>query len=210
MAEFLRFFLILTVFLKMNNFDIPKFIGEYEINQVIAKTTNNIICYATDSKDKYIIKLSQNPNLKYEFSILSKIHHPNILSAYHMYVIDDIISYTMPVAKGGDLHQYISYHFQKKRMLFEEKIRDILKQLLEALKYVHGLNIVHRDISPENIFFLDSQYENICLADFEFACDVRYIKDFAGKSAYMAPEMHKQKMCLYFHRKIFFNNKVKK
>jgi len=42
-----------------------------------------------------------------------------------------------------------------------------MKQLFEALQFVHSKNIVHRDVKPENIL-LDDNF-NVKLTDFGFA-----------------------------------------
>ncbi len=51
--------------------------------------------------------------------------------------------------KGGDLNSII----KKRDFLTELKIREIIKNLLTAISYLHSQNIIHRDLKPENIFF---------------------------------------------------------
>jgi serine/threonine protein kinase len=41
------------------------------------------------------------------------------------------------------------------RPLSEEDVRKMARQLLEAVDYIHSLNVIHRDINPKNVFMSD-------------------------------------------------------
>jgi serine/threonine protein kinase len=63
----------------------------------------------------------------------------------------------MECAKGGELSTYL----EKVHLLSEWEARRIFKQLHEAVKYIHSKNVVHRDLKPNNILFLDENRENL-------------------------------------------------
>ena len=46
------------------------------------------------------------------------------------------------------------YHHLKQEGSFpEDKIRVVIKQICNALEYMHDNDILHRDLKPENILF---------------------------------------------------------
>lgn len=63
----------------------------------------------------------------------------------------------MECAKGGELNTYLEIA----SLLSESEARRIFKQLHEAVRYIHSKNVVHRDLKPNNILFLDKQRENV-------------------------------------------------
>mmetsp|Transcript_96461 Transcript_96461/g.249444 ORF Transcript_96461/g.249444 Transcript_96461/m.249444 type:complete len:180 (-) Transcript_96461:505-1044(-) len=65
---------------------------------------------------------------------------------------------------GGSLRDALA----KRRRFDEEESKAVLRQLLEAVDYMHKLNIVHRDIKPESIMF-ETHGNTIKLIDLGFA-----------------------------------------
>ena len=63
----------------------------------------------------------------------------------------------MECAKGGELTTYLDNQVY----LSEWEARRIFKQLHEAIRYIHSKNVVHRDLKPNNILFLDKKRENL-------------------------------------------------
>lgn len=81
-------------------------------------------------------------------------------------------------------------------MLPEEHAKQYIRQILEALKFLHSLGIKHGDITPDNII-LNTLTDQIKLADFGYA-DITspgktHFDTVLGSPMYMAPEIHSGK-----------------
>lgn len=86
--------------------------------------------------------------------ILASIKHPNIISYKEAFFDEDSRSLCliMEYAEGGDLFQRILHYQQKGVYMSESFIWSLIIQLSRALKALHELSILHRDLKSANVF----------------------------------------------------------
>ncbi len=86
-----------------------------------------------------------------EANLLYRINtYCNIAQVYDMFECNGTVYYAMEFLQGCDLDVYR----KQKGVLSWDFLRPIMKQLLQTLSVLHKNNIIHRDISPDNIFLL--------------------------------------------------------
>lgn len=134
-----------------------------------------------------------------EAKLAALLHHQNIVHIYDFGVIDDSYFIAMEFLLGKDLGVITRKAKQKMQPLSLEYALFIASRVCNGLEYAHKLkdfqgrhlNIIHRDVSPQNIFVT---YEgDVKVVDFGIAkaatqstkTQVGMIK---GKVAYMSPE----------------------
>ena len=93
------------------------------------------------------------------------ITHKSLIRLFDVYETEKSIYMIMDLLEGGQLLDYM----KKKGQLGEQETSNILKTLLEGLKYLHSKNIMHRDVKPDNILYLNKDYEECVLVDFGLA-----------------------------------------
>ena len=99
----------------------------------------------------------------------------------------------------GDLEKY----FVKNNSLTTTQCEHVLRQLVDALKYLHNeKNIVHRDLKLANLLVEEVDNEEnelyIKLTDFGFATRSSVsLKKFCGTPDYMAPEIDANEQAQY-------------
>lgn len=76
-------------------------------------------------------------------------------------------------------------------MVREVTARRMFKQIVEAVTYLHSINVVHRDIKLDNIL-IEEGSRQVKLIDFGFSVIVsplQKLKVFCGTPSYMCPEI---------------------
>eukprot|EP00928_Gymnodinium_smaydae_P013160 TRINITY_DN14804_c0_g1_i1.p1 TRINITY_DN14804_c0_g1~~TRINITY_DN14804_c0_g1_i1.p1 ORF type:complete len:448 (-),score=98.77 TRINITY_DN14804_c0_g1_i1:103-1446(-) len=96
-------------------------------------------------------------------------------------------------ANRGDLFGEIS-HFGALGLSREAKVRPLVRQVVNAVRELHDMGIVHGDLSPEN-FVLNAEADGtlqVKMIDFGMASFKRRSTGSRGKHAFEAPEMHRR------------------
>jgi eukaryotic-like serine/threonine-protein kinase len=96
-----------------------------------------------------------------EAEILQKCTHKSIVKYHDCFEENDTCYIVMGFIKGKSLYKLID----EQHKLPESQIRRYFLQLAEALKEVHGQDVLHRDIKPDNIM-IESVEDRAILIDF--------------------------------------------
>jgi len=133
-----------------------------------------------------------------EVNIMRELgNHPAIIQLVDMDESQsNTIRLVLELCEGGELYDRI----QQKQFYPEGEAKILIRNLLDAVSFIHGRGIMHRDLKPENIL-LASKVSNtdIKISDFGLA---KISKDYprrlprshsiCGSDFYLAPEVIKQ------------------
>ncbi|CAD8183567.1 unnamed protein product [Paramecium pentaurelia] len=147
---------------------------------------NANLYYAIKKIDK--LKIAQHeggiPQLVHELSLLSSLSHPNIVKLKETYTDNQYYYIIMEYINGRTLYSELSS--RQYGLSIIETIK-IMRELLEAVSYIHDKGVMHRDINPLNIMKADT----VKLIDFGLARKIKNQLNFptSGTPGYMAPEI---------------------
>lgn len=94
-----------------------------------------------------------------------KCHHRNLLAIHHVEQLDDVVCCIMDLADdlrpageaGGYLPDTLSNRLRRRGMMPGEEVIAMVEGLLDGLEEMHRQGLVHRDIKPDNILWVNGE-----------------------------------------------------
>ncbi|AFR32505.1 serine/threonine protein kinase US3 [Leporid alphaherpesvirus 4] len=138
---------------------------------------------------RVIVKAGWYASTANEARLLRRLQHPSVITILDCHTSSGVVCEVLPKYQS-DMYSFLG---SLSHALTCDQVRDISRQILSAVKYIHGKRIIHRDIKTENVFVNGPR--DVCLGDFGAACGMRGPRDtpfhygMAGTVDTNAPEM---------------------
>jgi serine/threonine protein kinase len=121
-----------------------------------------------------------------EYEVVAKVEHPNVVRIYDLGVADDHAYIAMEYFPAGDLRQRMRLPISPAQAL------DYLRQMAAALRAIHAVGVLHRDLKPGNVMLRNDG--SLALIDFGLAkqlkldMEITATGEIFGTPYYMSPE----------------------
>uniref|UniRef100_A0A914BWM5 Mitogen-activated protein kinase kinase kinase n=1 Tax=Acrobeloides nanus TaxID=290746 RepID=A0A914BWM5_9BILA len=125
-----------------------------------------------------------------EAKLLHELVHPNIIKLYAVFKGEEI-GLILELMEGGSLHKLL--HLNKHIKYYAEHVFGWAHQCASAVQYLHGKDLVHRDLKPSTML-LTNDYIGLKLCGFGTAAGLKTtMTNNRGTAAWMAPEVFRGK-----------------
>ncbi|XP_011307068.1 calcium/calmodulin-dependent protein kinase type 1 isoform X2 [Fopius arisanus] len=147
--------------------------------------------FAVKIIDKKALK-GKEDSLENEIRVLRRLKHPNIVQLLETFEDKHKVYLIMELVTGGELFDRIV----EKGSYTEKDASGLIRQVLEAVDYMHEQGVVHRDLKPENLLYYSPDEDSkIMISDFGLSKmeDSGIMATACGTPGYVAPEVLAQR-----------------
>jgi serine/threonine protein kinase len=176
------------------SFDMISVLGQGSFGQVIlVRKKDTGVLYAMKAlQKKNLVARRQVEHTRSERNVLEQMAGvPFIVNVRYAFQTHDKLYLVLDFAQGGELF----FHLKKLGRFNQRAVQFYAAQMVLALENVHKLDVIYRDLKPENVLLDKDGY--ICLTDFGLSKegvegDDDGARTFCGTPEYLAPEVLKE------------------
>lgn len=161
------------------------------VKRAVHKQSSQTVAIKTYEKYR-LIDVHRKKGVAREIQILTQLDHCNVVKLVRVMEGPRHLHLVMEFVDGPSLYSYLK-HKESKR-LTEADAKEIFKQLMDGLAYLHEKGVAHRDLKLQNVLL--DQKRVVKIIDFGFSTQVagdRKVKMYCGTPNYMAPEIVERK-----------------
>mmetsp|Transcript_19289 Transcript_19289/g.23725 ORF Transcript_19289/g.23725 Transcript_19289/m.23725 type:complete len:666 (+) Transcript_19289:144-2141(+) len=175
---------------RLDSFKMIKVVGKGSFGKVFLVReiqTSEMFALKVLRKDN-IIKRNQVEHTRTERNVLGYVNHPFIVGLKMAFQSKNKLYFVLDYCAGGELF----FHLSKVGRFPEPRAAFYAAEIVLALEYIHQLDIVYRDLKPENVL-LDAR-GHVRLTDFGLSKEgisssSSGANSFCGTPEYLAPEI---------------------
>ena len=113
------------------------------------------LCEKVSNPDtRCVLKISigeeRMPDTQNEYEIMSNLDYDSIPKVKEL-ILDNDYFYSIICMEYSHIDKNVLQYVNANGRLEEPEARDAMKQLFQALEYIHGLDYAHRDVKPDNV-----------------------------------------------------------
>lgn len=174
----------------------------YDFGKLIGRGAYSEVFIARDKQRNELcaVKVLERSNSEHaklidrELAVLRLLNHQNIVQIYDIFDSARETYVVMEYLAGGELLDLIT----ESDHLSEKNSKQVIREVLQAVQYLHARGIVHRDVKPENILCVNRAWPlRVKLTDFGLSKMVgsaedgteRVMRSQCGTAYYLAPEI---------------------
>ncbi|KAH0504387.1 Kalirin [Microtus ochrogaster] len=154
------------------------------VKKCIHKATRKDVAVKFVSK-----KMKKKEQAAQEAALLQHLQHPQYVTLHDTYESPTSYILILELMDDGRLLDYLMNHDE----LMEEKVAFYIRDIMEALQYLHNCRVAHLDIKPENLLIdLRIPVPRVKLIDLEDAVQISghfHIHHLLGNPEFAAPEV---------------------
>ncbi|KAL4793280.1 kinase-like domain-containing protein [Aspergillus venezuelensis] len=170
----------------LEDFAIQRTLGTGSFGRVhLVQSKHNHRYYAIKVlKKAQVVKMKQIEHTNDERRMLNRVRHPFLVTLWGTWQDARNLYMVMDFVEGGELFSLL-----RKSQRFPNPVAKFYAaEVTLALEYLHSLNIIYRDLKPENLLL--DRHGHLKITDFGFAKEVPDITwTLCGTPDYLAPEV---------------------
>jgi serine/threonine protein kinase len=174
-----------------SHFTLLKVVGKGgfgKVNAVQKKDSGELLALKRMKKSMLVAKEIYVQTVWRERNVMSKFRSPFLCNLLYAFQDATDLMLIMPFMQGGDLR----YYLETRGTMHEDMCRFYAAELIIGLEELHSLNIVYRDMKPNNVLF--DEHGHVRISDFGLCVILKPDRKYktrgkAGTSGYQAPEV---------------------